>query len=508
MVKSVVKAYDKFWDKKFMLFLERFFNGPLFMFLVASFIFVVQALGIDMIGYIVIVALLCMMCLFFRNMNASAVLYCMVAFCVSNKLSPQPGASTVVSNYYLSSEFLTPAIILLSIFFVCLIYRLIAFGDFKKMFTSYAFYGVLVLAVSYLFAGIFSPKDSPASRLMNFVQFIFPVFIAVLVITTFDFTKFNANVIANLCLTILLYVDVLVVYLHIMNSLEVGQFSLAIKRELISGWGMSNHFGILIATTLPMCFYKMRKFNDEFYLWYTFAIVSAVIEVFTFCRSGNVGVLIVFVFGIISAFTSKKTWKKMLIALLVTIGIGFAIILATFYSGMFETVFKYYIDAGNRQGLDSISSGRLTIWKRFVQYFTEYPIFGQGFLVDVRANTAVVFDYLAHNTFFQILGSCGIVGVVAYLFHLVTLCITYFKGMSWDKTFVGVVVFIFAFTGMLDIMFFNPITVMFYVTLICASAHFYEADLENEYKKSIEKEMLELDREIKIKNNERREIFW
>ena len=211
MIKSVVKAYDKFWDKKPMLFIERFFNGPLFMFLVATFIFVVQALALDVLGYAVICALLCLVCLFFRNTNPTAILYCMIAFCVSNKLSPQPGAYNELSNYYLSAEFITIAIILVSIFFLCLLYRLIAFGDFKKLFSSYAFYGVLVLAVSYLVAGLGSTNFDSANRLMNFVQFFFPVFIAVLVITTFDFTKFNANVISNICLTILLFIDALVI---------------------------------------------------------------------------------------------------------------------------------------------------------------------------------------------------------------------------------------------------------------------------------------------------------
>lgn len=507
MIKSVVKAYDKFWDKKPMLFIERFFNGPLFMFLVATFIFVVQALALDVLGYAVICALLCLVCLFFRNTNPTAILYCMIAFCVSNKLSPQPGAYNELSNYYLSAEFITIAIILVSIFFLCLLYRLIAFGDFKKLFSSYAFYGVLVLAVSYLVAGLGSTNFDSANRLMNFVQFFFPVFIAVLVITTFDFTKFNANVISNICLTILLFIDALVIYLHVLEFLETGVFLSMRKGELMSGWGMSNHFGILIATMLPMCFYKMKKSNDEFYTWYAFAVISAIIEVFTFCRSGNVGVLLVFAFGVISAFIDKKTWKKMLIAFLITLSVIAGVIIALVASGEFNTIFKYYIDAGNRQGLDSISSGRLTIWKRFVEYFTEYPIFGQGFLVDVKPNAPIVFGQFAHNTIFQILGSCGIVGILAYVFHLITLCITYFKEMSWDKTFVGVVVFIYTFTGMLDIMFFNPITVMFYVTLICASAHFFEADLSKEYDALKNDEIATLDKAMQ-KQHERKELFW
>lgn len=507
MIKSVVKAYDEFWNKKPMLFIERFFNGPLFMFLIASFIFVVQAFALDMLGYVVLCALLSIICLFFRNTNPTVIIYCMIAFCVSNELSPQPRAAEVLSNYYLSAEFITSAIVLVSIFFVCLLYRLIAFGDFKKLFSSYAFYGVLVLAISYLFAGLGSPRFDSAGRLMNFVQFFFPVFIAVLVITTFDFTKFNANVIANVCLTILLFIDALVVYLHAVEFAQTGVFLSMRKGELISGWGMSNHFGILIATTLPMCFYKMKKSNDEFYIWYCFAIISAIIEVFTFCRSGNVGILIVFAFGVISALCDKKTWKKMLVALFVTIGIVAGVIFALMNSGEFDTIFKYYIDAGNREGLDSISSGRLTIWKRFVEYFKEYPIFGQGFLVDVKPNAQIVFGQFAHNTIFQILGSCGIVGILAYIFHLITLCITYFKEMSWDKTFVGVVVFIYTFTGMLDIMFFNPITVMFYVTLICASAHFFEADLEKEYDELKENEITTLDKAMQ-RQHERKELFW
>ena len=140
--------------------IERFLSSRWFLGLLTAFIFVVQALGWDLIGFGVLAFLFVYICLFCKGTNATIPILCMAVFCVSIQNSPAKKASGfqiigscdffvgAASDFYGSPTFIFTAAILGSMVGTALIFRLIAFGDFKRAFSPRGLLiGVTMVAV-------------------------------------------------------------------------------------------------------------------------------------------------------------------------------------------------------------------------------------------------------------------------------------------------------------------------------------------------------------------------
>ena len=62
---------------------------------------------------------------------------------------------------------------------------------------------------------------------------------------------------------------------------------------------------------------------------------------------------------------------------------------------------------------------------------------------------------LCHNTYVQILASCGSVGIIAYLYHRYQTLKLYFKEINTEKIFLGICIFALILISVLDCHLFN-----------------------------------------------------
>ena len=69
---------------------------------------------------------------------------------------------------------------------------------------------------------------------------------------------------------------------------------------------------------------------------------------------------------------------------------------------------------------------------------------------------------MINNTIIQILSSCGIIGMIAYLYHRVQTIKLFFKNKNLEKTFIGLSILVLLLTSMLDCHFFNIGPTLFY----------------------------------------------
>ena len=70
------------------------------------------------------------------------------------------------------------------------------------------------------------------------------------------------------------------------------------------------------------------------------------------------------------------------------------------------------------------------------------------------------------DEFIQILASCGIVGMVAYIYHRFQTIRLFFKNFSGAKMFPFVSMMTLLLTSMVDCHFFNIGPVLFYSTML------------------------------------------
>ena len=103
--------------------------------------------------------------------------------------------------------------------------------------------------------------------------------------------------------------------------------------------------------------------------------------------------------------------------------------------------------------LDDYSSGRLSIWKIGLEHFSSNPIFGVGWYQCTWHYHAFPPRY--HNTFIQLMGATGLLGLLGYLFHRFETCFVVFKKITLEKSFALICIAGLMVANLVDCHFFN-----------------------------------------------------
>jgi O-antigen ligase len=136
-------------------------------------------------------------------------------------------------------------------------------------------------------------------------------------------------------------------------------------------------------------------------------------------------------------------------------------------------VYKYHdillrlFDGIIQRGFDD--SGRFIYYKDGLKKFLQHPLLGMGFGNSHGVNDKFIIpapEYF-HNTIVQVLASCGIVGMVAYMVHRVETIVLFFKNRSYASFFMGMSILNLLLTSLLDIHMFNIFPAMFYSVILC-----------------------------------------
>lgn len=483
-------------SKKFLVKLEEFLSTWQYIAALAAFIFVTQALGLDLLGFAVIGVLFCYICVCGENTNAAVPILCMGVFCVSIQHSPQQSASgyTIiakcvymigsVSSYYSSLWVLIPAAILGVMLLSSIAYRLIAHGNLQRAFTRKGLlWGIVLLGLSFVTSGMLSPSYA-------FVDFFFGaqlaatfILVYLFFVSTLDFDSFDFDYIANIMIAILVYMIVLLAYIYATRFYGFLILSIGWKTYINAGWGISLDIGSYIAMTIPACFYKISKTRIRYkWIWVLLTIVGVIAIYFTLARGAMVSVAVLLLLSLIIVVRNKNLSRKIFLVLLGTISVICVLLGVLALTDNIQYFFDYFL-----QNRDDISSGRFNIWYRYVQYFKDSPIFGSGFAADLEVGLSKrdpangifnIYSFLAHNLFFQMLGSCGAIGVVALILHIVSVFRVMLKEFDLDRGFLVLAVLGYLLLSMLDTIFFKPQFIFLYLAMLVAC----EADLSKKLK--------------------------
>ena len=80
-----------------------------------------------------------------------------------------------------------------------------------------------------------------------------------------------------------------------------------------------------------------------------------------------------------------------------------------------------------------------------------------------------MFSGMAHNTVFQYLGSCGIVGIAGYAYHRYASVKLYIKDYSYEKLMFAVGCAALVLMALFDVFFISPYFTLFYCMYIVLS---------------------------------------
>ena len=346
----------------------------------------------------------------------------------------------------------------------------------KKLFTEkrVLLWGMIALGIAYLLSGIGSAKylDNAVNNLVFATLQFLSIFLLYYILTaTTDWKNVNKSYFAWVAIFVGLAVSMELIHIYLTEN--VIQSGSIIRGKLYTGWGHYNNMGALIAMSIPFPFYLACK-NKHNYLYLLLASLLLVFLILSCSRGSIVGGAFIYILSLIITLCKANNKKCFRISVGVLFGIV-AILCAIFNNfiiQLFEKVPSIINTSSN--SLSFNDSSRFDIYKEGFNAFLKYPIFGQSFyptdFVPYDFSTLDSFSSFFpprwHNTIIQILSSCGIIGIVAYLYHRLQTIKLIFKNRSLEKTFIGLSILVLLITSLLDCHFFNIGPTLFYSTAL------------------------------------------
>lgn len=224
-----------------------------------------------------------------------------------------------------------------------------------------------------------------------------------------------------------------------------------------TGWGNRNNISTYLVLTAPMCFYLSTRYRSS-WLYYLIGIFQYVALIATFSRGGIIFGAIGGVFSLVFSIVKSQNKKRQLI----TVGVILVCALGAYFVLMDKI--NAAIESLIARGMGT--SGRTELYLEAWTEFKAHPFLGvgMGFVGNHAGQLNVMNQYWFHSTLFQIIGSTGIVGILAYVYNYGTRLYILFKHISRSFNLFALAMLIgFEGYSMIDTGTFVPYPNMFLV---------------------------------------------
>ena len=445
---------------------DRFLYSPAFFFFCAGMTLFANTCGAELFTYtcFVLVALYLLLC----DRDLLPVMPMAICCYIAPSKNNNPGVND--QSIFAPDQGGFYMIFLVAIMLIALAYRLIrdpelgktAFLNCKRTLLP----GMIVLCLAYFLSGVNTghiAKVGPQNLLFAFIQSA-AILVPYILLTGFvrwDKAPINYLAWTGMCVGYVLLGELLFLYLQ-HNVIQDG----LIKREfIITGWGHYNNIGGLLAMMIPFPFFLTGN-SKRTGIFYLSALLFLCGLIFTCSRGaiifGVVTYLVSYILSLIHSHRARMNIGMHMFTIAVFLAVFF--LFADKLVALFQILLGYKLDP----------SGRGDIYIAGWQQFLNYPIFGGTFFpVDYDLTSfATSQTFLSffpprwHNTVIQLLASCGIVGMAAYLFHRIQTVRLFLCRFSWNKMFAFVSMLTLLATSMLDCHFFNVGPVLFYSLML------------------------------------------
>lgn len=209
-------------------------------------------------------------------------------------------------------------------------------------------------------------------------------------------------------------------------------------------WGNNLSNNLLI--TMPFTFYLSSRSRRPLFLF-----VLAILQYFALVLSLSRGGMIFSIIGLVGGVAFTLYYAKGHRAKL-------AIAFAVLFGGFIALLIPHY-DTINRQLHISSGESRALMYKLAVQLFKEHPIFGTGLAYNPKMYyfPKPMCIYWYHSTLFQIIGSLGLVGIIAYSLQFIYRAKSILATKSRFNAFAMLSFLGFAAYSMVNVGYFTPL---------------------------------------------------
>lgn len=244
------------------------------------------------------------------------------------------------------------------------------------------------------------------------------------------------------------------------------------------GWGVSNSIGFLLLLTIPFTLYLVTK--SKMPIFYLIAFLFESITLLLTISRGSIlmaalGLPILLIFTCVKA-ESKKIVTGFFVYAMVMILIGIVV----FWDKITLILERITITS---------SSGRVDLYKEAIADFLKSPLFGISMKGRDPVSEINVFNVRwYHSTIFQYAANAGVVGIGAYIFHVILKYKMFFAKSDVINKFIVVAVLMWSGYSMIDIGYFIEYQLIFLaLTLVFAEKNVYNNMIREEKGKKEDK---------------------
>lgn len=451
----LVSAFPKLKDKKFVHLLCAFFRSPYYCALIAALMAVSELFALELPVYYIYLVIGTVCLLFAEDTVGIMPIACCgyMTFAAQNN----PGRYPETSAFLQPKTYVQLGFILLLGVILFLGRLIVSMGELPKKRVPKLSLGFLLLGVAYLIGGAFSGFYAFDTVLYGFVQIVSLCVFYFFFYYTVDWRTVKASYFAVMFTATGFGMLAEIIGMYFLPGVFVnGQLN---RGALYTGWGVYNNVGCIMAMCMPAPFYFAATRKNG-WIYSIIGCVFFLAVVLTQSRGSVLSAIALFMICIVAVLIRAKKYEKLWNAIVIGAFVSaVAIALAIKRDAVDIFFFSLF-----KSGMDS--SGRIGIYKKCWETFRAHPIFGVGFY---KTPGAVLADgsmmgetpagsfipARAHNTYFQLLASGGVIALLAYLYHRAENLQAFFRHPTAEKTFAFFCICGLIFTSLLDCNFFN-----------------------------------------------------
>ncbi|MDR0752144.1 MAG: O-antigen ligase family protein [Christensenellaceae bacterium] len=345
----------------------------------------------------------------------------------------------------LSQQTIFSIVGLFLVFGLCAIFHIIKYK--RKFKYPMSTIGFIALFISAFFAGITTPNHFGSAQWLLGVGtmggLLISIFILSIAIGEYN-PLFTAKCFVTLAL--LMIVQIFVYLLKQDNILSSISY-----KTMYLGWGIGNTAAQILAQSMPFVLYAMCKSKHFSMLFLLVFILSGVAIITTLSRAVMLSTAL---FAIPMIVYSLRLSVKPLLSTIYFIALSAGVFLLIF--NLYNDEFKFVLNKLLSTGFSD--HGRIRLWKLAIEVFKSHnKFFGAGYVYG--SALTLEGDYFItwyHNLFLEILANMGLLGITAFLIHLIQKLYYTLKRHTKFALSAFWSLCIMALFGLLDITYFQP----------------------------------------------------
>ena len=443
----LLKLFPSLNNSKIIKAINWFFNSYIYVALIGLLTALCCIFGFEIYAFYVYVSCACIIpALLCKDMKPLLAPLAMAFASISLKTNNSSEGLTVFGGRW------HHLFILLGLIIVPVIARLIfelATNKEKRQYKHYLLPGFLVFGFTLIFAGFGSEPHTARDFLFGLIEFIALFGAYFLLMYLINWKDVRKNYVLWVMFTYGVALCIEIIVIQILNKGEGVQ----------TGWGCNNNIAgqLCMCIAAPLCMALKKKISP---LFLVIGFIFVVCVALTNSRNGTAMSIILGLSGAVILFVKGSKWKRIVDT--ITIVVSAAIFFTFFFvfrdtsEVLFGRLLHTFDDKKNLLSL----SGRIPLWKEGWANFLSNKSFGTGWYGAPAGGRGNYFSYnfmppRYHNTFFQLVGSMGLLGLLAYVYHRYQTIRLTFTKPNLEKTFLFLSLLGLLLTSLFDCHLFN-----------------------------------------------------